>query len=195
RGQDVREEDGRLVAHLVRERAQRAIGLRHANQLRLPAVESRIDAGVAEERAALALRDAAGAAGGTRAVRDHARVDDALSGPYALHGRADLDDLAGELVAEHGPRLEAGREPVEGEEVGAADRGRTNSDDCVAQPEDRRVGYLFDRDDARRTEDDRRHAGCSISTRWPSGSTQNNRQPPHGGSYGSARNRTRATAT
>jgi hypothetical protein len=102
--------------------------------------------------------------------------------PDSRHRRTDLDDLAGELVAEHRPRLEAGREPVEGEEVGAADRGRMDGDDCVAGLENRRVGDLFDRDVARRAEDDGPHAGCSISTRYPSGSTQKKRQPPHGGS-------------
>src|SRR5207302_10261131 len=65
-----------------------------------------------------------------------------------------------------------------------------HGDDRVARLQDRRVSDVVDADVARRVEDDGLHAGCSTSTRWPSGSTQKKRQPPHGGSYGSARKRT-----
>ena len=77
----------------------------------------------------------------------------------------DLDDLAGELVAEHGAGLEARRQAVEGEEVGAADRRRPHRDDRVAGLEDRRLGHLVDADVAGALQDDGPHAGCSISTR------------------------------
>ena len=63
RRQVVGEEDGSVVRHRVRQRREHAVGVRHADELGLPAVELRVDARVAEERAARALGDPPGAAG------------------------------------------------------------------------------------------------------------------------------------
>src|SRR5439155_22183225 len=105
--QDVREEDGRLVGDVVGEAAERAVGVGAAHELRLAAVQPRVDARVAEERAALALRDPPGGTGRTGAVRDHARVHDPLARTQPAHRPAGGDDLARELVPEYGSRLEA----------------------------------------------------------------------------------------
>src|SRR5690242_18656884 len=104
--------------------------------------------------------------------------------------RPNFDDLAGELVPEDRAHLEAGRKTVIREEVSAADRRSANGHDRVARLENRRIRDLVDAELPRFVEHDRLHAGCSISTRYPSGSTQKKRHPPHGGSYGSARNST-----
>ena len=83
----------------------------------------------------------------------------------AAHVGARLDDDAGELVAEDRAVLEARREAVEREQVGAADRRRRDLHDRVARLEDRRIRHRVDADVAGRAQDDRPHAGCSISTR------------------------------
>ena len=110
--EDVGKEDGRLVRHSIGERAQSAIGVRNPYELGLTAVEPRVYARVPEERASLALSDAPSCAGRAGAVRDHARVDHALARSQRLHVRPDLDDLARELVPEHGACLESGRQAV-----------------------------------------------------------------------------------
>src|SRR6185436_17102263 len=179
-------EDRGLVGDRVVERKQAAIGGRHANELGLPAVEPRVDAGVAEQRPPLTLRDPTRTTVGAGAVRDHARAHDALAGLHVADVGARLDDGACELVAQDRAVLEARREAVEREQVGAADRRQRDLHDRVAGVEDRRVRHRVDTDVARGAEDDGPHAGCSISTRYPSGSTQKKRQPPQGGLNGSA---------
>ena len=74
----------------------------------------------------------------------------------------DLDDLAGELVPEHRAGLEARSQAVEGEEVGAADRGRVDGDDRVLRLEDPRIGDVVDSDVAGRPKDDRLHGAASV---------------------------------
>ena len=129
---------------------QAAVGGRHADELGLAAVEPRVDAGVAEQRPPLALRDAARAAVRAGAVRDRARAHDALADADAADVGARLDDGAGELVAEDRAVLEARREAVEREQVGAADGRRRDLHDGVARVEDRRIRHRVDADVAGR---------------------------------------------
>ena len=88
----------------------------------------------------------------------------------------------GELVPEHRAVLEARRHAVEREEVGAADRGRPHLDDGVGRLLDHGISDRLHADVTDTGEHHGPHAGCSISTRKPSGSTQKKRQPPQGGS-------------
>ena len=78
---------------------------------------------------------------------------------------ADLDDLAGELVPHDRPVLEAGDVAVERAEVGPADRRQVDADERVGRREQNGVRDVLEPDVVRAAEDDRLHAGCSISTR------------------------------
>ena len=77
--QHVREEDGILVRHLVRDAPQAAVGERNPDQLGLAALEPRVHARVAEQRARLALGAPPGTAVRAAAVRGHARVHHPLA--------------------------------------------------------------------------------------------------------------------
>jgi hypothetical protein len=59
---------------------------------------------------------------------------------------------------------------MEGEEVGTTNGSGAHGDDCIAGFEDGWIWKLVDTDVAGRPEYDGLHgAGCSISTRYPSG--------------------------
>src|SRR5581483_11650233 len=103
-----------------------------------------------------------------------------------------VGEHADELVAEDRARLEAGRPAVVGEQVRAADRGVRDAHDRVAVLAQLRIRDVGNLDLLRAGQPHRPHAGCSSSTRLPSGSTAKQRWPPHGGEYGSARNGTPA---
>src|SRR5947208_738335 len=134
-------------------------------------------------------------ASGAGAVRHRARADEPLPRLETLDVRTDLHDDTGELVPEDGRIVEARRHAVQREEIGSADRRPPDLDDRVRPVDDLRIGGVVDPHRPVAREDDRLHAGCSISTRYPSGSTQKKRDPPHGGEYGSARNGTPSVAS
>jgi hypothetical protein len=127
--------------------------------------ETRVDAGVAEQGAARALSDAAGATGGAGPVGDEAHVDHALACSDRRDVGSDLDDLACELVPHDRPVFEAGHMTVERAEIGAADGRGVDADDRVRSREEDGIGDVLDPDVVRAPEDDGLHAGCSISTR------------------------------
>ena len=137
-------------------------------KLGLGAVEARVDARVAEERPAGALRHAAGAAGGARAVRDHAHVHDALAGRGSTrHAAPTSTTIARELVAEDRPVLEAGtsaRGTGRGRRRRSPQRRRGRSRPSPAA-RTRDPATSSTRTSSRRPQDDSPHAGCSISTR------------------------------
>ena len=164
-GQVVGEKDRRLVRDGVGKRREHGIGVRNADELGLGAVETGVDAGVAEERSARALGNAAGTARGARPVGDEAHVHDAIAGSDVRHVRADLDDLACKLVPHDRPVLEAGDMTVERSEIGAADGRGVHSDDRVRRREEHGIRDVLDPDVVRAAEDDGLHDGCSISTR------------------------------
>ena len=83
-----------------------------------------------------------GSAGGTGAVGDHAGVRHAPADLDRRDRVAPVDDDAGELVSENRPVLEAGRHPVQREEVGPADRRRTDGDERVRGLEDASIRHL-----------------------------------------------------
>ena len=144
--QVVGEKDGGLVRHGLGERREHRVGVGNADELCLGAIEAGIDARVAEERAAGALRDAARAAGGARAVGDEAHVHHAVAGPDRRDIGADLDDLARELVPHDRPVLEARNVPVQRTEVGAADGRGVDADDRVGRGEEDWIGDVLDPD-------------------------------------------------
>jgi len=102
---------------------------------------------------------------GAGAIRGHARGHHPLAGLDQVDRVPDLGDHAGELVAEHGRRVEPGRHAVQREQVGAADRGGRHPDDGVPRIAQPRLGDVGHRRHPRLPDPDRFHAGCSISTR------------------------------
>jgi hypothetical protein len=68
-------------------------------------------------------------------------------------------------VAEDGPVFEARGQPVQREEVGAADGGGLDADDRIRLELQHGILNLFEVDVSRPTQDDGLQAGCSISTR------------------------------
>src|SRR5690606_14642789 len=91
------------------------------------------------------------------AARDRERDDDPVADPDARDGRADLDDLAHELVADDVAGAHPGDEPVVEMEVRATDRRRRDADDRVLWVEDRRIRHAVDADVARSVPDDGLH--------------------------------------
>jgi hypothetical protein len=92
----------------------------------------------------LAQRVHLGLARLARTARDRERHHDAVADLEVSHRRADVDDLAHELVAEDVAFLHRRYEAVVEVEIRAADRGRRDLHDRVARVEDLRIGYARD---------------------------------------------------
>src|SRR5262245_55460924 len=93
-------------------------------------------------------------------------------------------------MPEHGLVVKAWRHAMDGEQVRAADRGGRHLHHRVPGILQLRLGNVDHANAAVLAGPDRSHPGSSISTRYPSGSTQKKRLPPHGGRYIPARNGT-----
>lgn len=88
RGEDVGHQHEQLLVHAGGRFHRRGVGERHAQEVRLPAVEARR----AEEEAARAARREAVLAVETRAAGDGEGHDDVVADFVGFDGRADLDD-------------------------------------------------------------------------------------------------------
>ena len=117
----------------VGQRVEAAVGEGHPDPLGLSAVETLVDARVAEQRPVQALRGAAGAAMGARAAaRSCSSRRPGRPARTLRDRRPDRLDDADELVAEDRAVLEARRVAVEREQVRAAEPGRRDPHDRVA---------------------------------------------------------------
>ena len=184
-----------IVPHRVGQRQQAPVRHRHPDQFGLPAVQPRIDARVPEQGAPLALSRTASPAVPAGSVRHHAGAHHPLADPHALHGCAHVGHRADELVPEHGRIVKPRRQAVDGKQVRPADRGGRHLHHCVSRIMQPRFGNVGHPDRAGLSYSHRFQPGSSISTRYPSGSTQKKRLPPHGGWWISARNGTPLAAS
>ena len=151
RREDVGEVEEALVGQVARQLDGAEVGVRHPDALRLSAGHGAVEARVAEEAGALALRDVLGGlalgeeatlAHPAAAARDVEGHDDAIAGLEGRDVGAHLLDDAHELVTQHVTGLQVGSErPVE-VQVGAADRGGGDADDGVGGLLDDGIGYL-----------------------------------------------------
>ena len=158
---DVAGEQRDVVGHAARHPAQRQVGVRDEQQLRLGALELAEQLAVPEDAAVVALvEEAAGAEEAVVAGRA-VGAEDAVADRDAADVVAGGDDGADVLVADREPGLDRDP-PVEDVEVGAADAARLDLDDRLAGRRELRIGLLVDPDLARGLEGDRSHRGHSM---------------------------------
>src|SRR5690606_28434856 len=156
--QDVAEEQHLLVGHAIGNHHRADVGVGHAHVLGLTARVAAGEVGVAVEPgsgvaeqfvgdvlvavAALAHREVAAPTLVALATDDGEGHHHAVADFELLVRRADLHDLAHELVAHDVAVFHAGHEAVVEVQVRAADRAGTDLDDGVARIFDGRVGYV-----------------------------------------------------
>src|SRR6185312_9328710 len=136
-GEDVGQHEDRLVAHAVGDPVGRGVGVRDADVLGLGAVDA-----VAEDPAAAfrALPVASLAAESAGSAPADAGDEHPVSRRQAVDVVTDLVDGAHGFVAEDPARTHLGHVAGQDVQVGAADRGRVDSNDHVAFVGDLRVG-------------------------------------------------------
>ena len=155
--EDVAEEQDLLVGEAARDLDRPDVGVGHAYVFGLPAriaagqvrVAEQAGRGVAEHLVghllvaigALADREIAAPALLALAAGDRERHHDPVADLELVVRRADLDDLAHELVAHDVPGFHPGHEAVVEMQVGAADRAARDLDDRIARRLDPGIGH------------------------------------------------------
>ena len=153
--QHVGEVEEAIVARPLGHLDRAVLGLRHAQELGLPAGDLAVELRVAEQRGAHALvRDLGGLALGLQAVVAHeARAAGDVERDHHAIALGDVGDLGADLlddahrlVAEDVALAHERAEDLVEVEVGAADAGRRDADDRVGRVLDARIGDGVDAD-------------------------------------------------
>ena len=160
-GHDVAREQGRGVT-TVRHPDQGAPGQGDADELGLPTVEPLAALDPAEQLPHLAARAQPSLAGGAGAAARGEVRDDPIPGSDPLHRAPHLEDLAGELVPQHRPAVEAHLGPAVHVQVRAADGRELHAHDGVGGLLDGRVGSVRAGDVLDPLERERSHCFASI---------------------------------
>ena len=144
RGEDVAGQQDVVIGEALRDRRQRHVGERYPHVLRLPAGQIAEGDAVAEHAEAGAAPVLHPQAGRTAAAGAEHRGHAPLPGDDVEDAGADLDDLAGELVAADHPGLDAGDLAVVEVQVGAADGAGRDLDEGVGRFDELRFGHRLD---------------------------------------------------
>jgi hypothetical protein len=137
--QHVAQEQTGLVREVWGEESERRIGERHADQLRLPAVESATLLDPSEQLAAEATSGQADPAETAVTAVRRERCHDAIPATKTAYRGPGVDDFTDELVSHDGALVEPGLSSVPHVKVGAADRRELNPEDDVGRREELRV--------------------------------------------------------
>ena len=155
---DIGQEHDLLIADAIGDRREVGLGGRDEDVFGLATVDGVAEAPAAHgfvAAAVAALAEVAGQAGAALAARGDRRDEDALTDFVAGDARAELVDDADRLVADDQARADRIL-ALEDVDVGAADRGRRDADDGLADPGSR-TRHGLDADVAGAVEDGRAH--------------------------------------
>ena len=143
--EDVRQHHALRVADRVGHLVQRRLGVRHAHELGLGAVDQVTEHPANPRRAlvAEAVREDPLLAEAAATARLDARDDHLVADRELGHVAAELDDLPDALVAEDPTRRHGRYVPLHDVQIGAADRRRVDPDDGVGRLLDLRFRHVL----------------------------------------------------